>query len=136
MSAAPLQFLLLVCRDIDTTRGGEHVDITALLGAPGAKTTFKIPFACFQDAGDGLDFTNINAPFQLQTTQPLDFTFAEVQWVQGAANDPDAAHCPTPGVATRAPVAGKAVTAPGRTKRSGDHAGAGHRGLIRSASDR
>ena len=93
------------------------VDITGLLGAPGEKTTFKIPLACFKDAGDGLDFTSINAPFQLQTTQQLDFTFAEVQWVQGAANDPDAAHCPTPGVATRAPVAGKAVTAPGRTQR-------------------
>jgi beta-glucosidase len=91
------------------------VDITGLLGAPGEKTTFKIPLACFKDAGDGLDFTSINAPFQLQTTQALDFTFAEVQWVQGAANDPDAAHCPTPGVATHARLAGKVSPLLGET---------------------
>jgi beta-glucosidase len=87
------------------------VDITGLLGAPGEKTTFKIPLSCFVPAdAAGLDFTKVNAPFQLQTTQALDFTFAEVRWVQGAANDPDAADCPTPGVATPAPVGGKTRT--------------------------
>jgi beta-glucosidase len=86
------------------------VDITGLLGPPGAKTSFKIPLSCFAPAEAGLDFTRVNAPFQLQTTQALDFTFAEVEWVQGAANDPDAAYCPAPGVATPAPAGGKALT--------------------------
>jgi beta-glucosidase len=86
------------------------VDITGLLGPVGQKTTFKIPLACFVPAEAGLDFTNIDAPFQLQTTQAIDFTFGEVQWVQNAALDPDAAHCATPGVATRAQVEGNAFT--------------------------
>jgi beta-glucosidase len=78
------------------------VDITGLLGPPGEKTTFKIPLSCFLPSADGLDFANVNCPFQLQSTQAIDFTFGEVQWVQRAALDPDAAHCPSPGVATRA----------------------------------
>jgi beta-glucosidase len=86
------------------------VDITSLLGAPGEKTTFKIPLSCFAPAEAGLDFTKVNAPFQLQTTQALDFTFAEIAWVQGAANDPDAAGCALPGVATPAPAGGKTLT--------------------------
>jgi len=87
-----------------------QIDITSLLGAPGEKTTFKIPLSCFKDAGDGLDFTKINAPFQLQTDKPLDFTFAQIKWVQGAANDPDAAACPTAGVAVPAPVGGRPLS--------------------------
>jgi len=88
------------------------VDITSLIGAVGVKTTFKIPLACFVpgDAQAGQDFTNVNAPFQLQTTQALDFTFAEVEWVQGAANDPDAADCATLGVATPAAAGGKPLS--------------------------
>jgi hypothetical protein len=78
------------------------VDITALLGPVAQKTTFKIPLACFTppDPTAGQDFTAVNAPFQLQTNNlALDFTFAEVAWKRGAAKDPDAAQCPTPGVA-------------------------------------
>jgi len=86
------------------------VDITGLLGAVGEKTTFKVPLRCFADAGDGFDLTKVNAPFQLQTTGALDLTFASVRWVQGAANDPDAADCATAGVATAAPAGGKALT--------------------------
>ena len=85
-----------------------QVDITSLLGAVGATTTFKIPLACFHAAG--ADFSQINAPFQLQTDQALDFTFAEVKWVQGAANDPDAAACPTPGMALAAPPGGRELS--------------------------
>jgi len=86
------------------------VDITGLLGAVGDRTTFKIPLSCFKRADVdpsldvGPDFTKVNAPFQLQTENALDFTFAQVQWVQGAANDPDAAECATRGVATPAPA--------------------------------
>ena len=96
------------------------VYITGLLGAVRDKTTFKIPLSCFKGidvdpvahpgANGGPDFTQVNAPFQLQTDHALDLTFAQVQWVQGAANDPDAAECPTRGVATPAPVGGKTLT--------------------------
>jgi beta-glucosidase len=90
----------------DPCRG--QIDITSLLGAVDEKTTFKIPLSCFKDAG--ADFAKINAPFQLQTDKGLDFTFAQVKWVQGAANDPDAAACPTVGVAVPAPVGGRTLS--------------------------
>jgi beta-glucosidase len=77
------------------------VDITSLLGPVGQKTLFKIPLSCFKDAGDGLAFTKIDAPFQLNSQGPLDFTFAEVSWAQGVASDSDAAACPTLGVAQK-----------------------------------
>lgn len=87
------------------------VDITALLGPVNEKTTFKVPLSCLVAPADAsLDFTNVNAPFQLQTTGALDLTFASVEWVQGAANDPDAAVCAAPGVATPAPEGGRILT--------------------------
>lgn len=86
-----------------------QVDITRLLGAVGETTTFKIPLSCFKGQEAGVDFTKINAPFQIQTSNALDFTFAEIQWVQGAANDPDAADC-AGGVATPAPAGGKPLS--------------------------
>jgi beta-glucosidase len=91
---------------------GGTVDVTALLGAAGEKTTFKVPLSCFKDdgLGDALDFKAINVPFQLQSSEAVDLTFASVSWVQGAANDPDAAVCATQGVATPAPAGGSALT--------------------------
>jgi beta-glucosidase len=40
----------------------------------------------------------------------MDFTFAEVYWVQGVANDPDAATCPIQGTVAPPPTGGSTLT--------------------------
>ncbi|GAA4428311.1 exo 1,3/1,4-beta-D-glucan glucohydrolase [Actinokineospora soli] len=57
----------------------------------GAKATVKIPVSCF--AAGGLDFENVNTPFLVWTDGAFDVSFANVRWVPGAGDDPDALLC-------------------------------------------
>lgn len=57
----------------------------------GAKSTVKIPIACF--AAAGLDLEAVNTPFLVYTDGAFSASFADVRWVPKAAKDADARSC-------------------------------------------
>ncbi len=59
--------------------------------ADGVKHTVKVPVACL-DTGT-LEFDHINTPFLLYTEGTMEAALANVRWVPGAADDPDALSC-------------------------------------------
>ena len=75
---------------------GGSIDVTkAVLALPlHAKATLKIPLKCFAD--QGVDFTNIDSPFSIDTTAAFVASFANIRWQVGADKDPGVLPC-TPG---------------------------------------
>lgn len=57
----------------------------------GVKSTVKVPLSCF--AAVGTDFATINTPMLLYTEQAFSLSVANVRWVPGAGDDPDARSC-------------------------------------------
>jgi beta-glucosidase len=55
------------------------------------KQTVKIPLACFEKTGT--KFTAVNTPWLIFTTKPFAVSLANIRWVPGAGQDPDAVKC-------------------------------------------
>jgi hypothetical protein len=72
---------------------GAELNATELFqGLPvGARSEVTVPLSCFTAAG--LNETVVNTPFLVYAQGPLDVTFRDIQWVPGAADDPDATPC-------------------------------------------
>lgn len=55
------------------------------------KITVKIPLSCFE--ATGARFTGVNTPWLIFTTKPFALSLANIRWVPGAAEDPEAVKC-------------------------------------------
>jgi actin-like ATPase involved in cell morphogenesis len=72
---------------------GAELNATELFkGLPvGKSTRVTIPLSCFTEMG--LNDAMVNTPFLVYAQGPLDMTFRDIEWVAGAADDPNATPC-------------------------------------------